>query len=153
MASYFEEEHVYYNYEILEKVWQGHLWYNYKSRHARLKEYFNNFARNHPEFAMPIVQIYDGTKRLMATSKQYRIMKRELEEKTGVGLPVIERPVNVKEDPRNKVVDRRSFSNQSQMDMYLRELSRGREEIYRRYSVIIITAHFRQEFNNTNHLL
>ncbi|XP_031572321.1 uncharacterized protein YDR514C-like [Actinia tenebrosa] len=128
MASYFEEEDLYYKYEVLEKVWTENLWYNHRARHGRAKDYFRNFARNHPGFEMTIVRIYDGTRHPTVTTKQYRMMKRELEEKTGIKLPEIDRPTNVK-DPTNVIVERRRYSNQDQMDAHFREIINERNEI------------------------
>jgi hypothetical protein len=132
MASAPMDENPMYNYHgVLEKVWLGHLRRRNAIKLKIAKDFFGDFVRHHRTFQFSVIKIFDGTTHVMVDKEQYKMMKRELEGKTGVSLPDIDRPMDMS-SPNNAVMSKRGFASQEQFHSYVSDLEKENVNVHQR---------------------
>ena len=72
-----------YKYDIIRSDWTRYFERQYSHKLGTVKEFFNNFHRNHPQLEFTIAKIFDGSTQIFVDTEDYAKIKKELEKKTG----------------------------------------------------------------------
>ena len=72
-----------YKYDIIRSDWTRYFERHFSHKLGTVKEFFNNFHRNHPQLEFTIAKIFDGSTQIFVDTEDYAKIKKELEKKTG----------------------------------------------------------------------